>query len=369
MNDGDGRDIPLKGEMSAQAGRELDTKGLDLRAILDPRDLRVGADKLFLETTQQTRMAISISDPHEEDCPIVYCNQAFIDLTGYSREEILGRNCRFLQGRSTDREAVAKLREGIAQERYTVVDLLNYRKDGAAFWNAVHVGPIYDEHGKLQYFYGSQWDITELLSERQKSVTQQLIARELQHRTDNIFAVMNAIVGLTARRERDVESYADKLSERIRALAAAHRVTIPSDPDRQSADLGELVDEVMKPYRNRFEDRVLAKGPEVELEPRVVTALGLALHELATNAIKYGALSVAAGQVAIMWRQDNQALVLEWKEQGGPSAEGEADISGGTGTLLIEGMLASLNGTVERDYAQSGLTVTITVPPKVEGAH
>lgn len=278
MNDSSDRPgpprIPPRGEISPQAAREFDTAQMDLRGVVDPRDLRIDAAHLFLETTQQTRMAIAISDPHEPDCPIVYVNQAFLDLTGYAREEVLGRNCRFLQGPATDRASVDRLKQGIDAQRYTVVDLLNYRKDGTPFWNAVHVGPIYDQQGELAYFYGSQWDITDLVGERQKAAMQALVARELKHRTDNIFAVINAIVGLTARRENDVQAYAEKLSERLAALSAAHRVTIPATEGKEGAELGALVDAVMKPYRNRFPDRVTTEGPEVELEPRVVTALG-----------------------------------------------------------------------------------------------
>ncbi|UIP06259.1 PAS domain-containing protein [Erythrobacter sp. SDW2] len=354
-------DIPPRGEISPQAAREFDTAQMDLRGVLDPRDLRIDPAHLFIETTQQTRMAIAISDPHESDCPIVYVNQAFLDLTGYAREEVLGRNCRFLQGPATDRASVVKLRDGIAAGRYTVVDLLNYKKDGTPFWNAVHVGPIYDQQGALAYYYGSQWDITELMGERQNTAMQALVARELKHRTDNIFSVINAIVGLTARRENDVRAYAEKLSERLAALAAAHKVTLPEADGNEGAELGALVDAVMKPYRNRFPDRVTMEGPEVALESRMVTALGLALHELATNAIKYGALSVAAGRVSIRWQCQGRDLRLQWRELGGPSLEPSADVGKGTGTLLVDGMLASFGGKVTRSFAATGLGVTIAL--------
>ncbi len=362
MNDSIDRPIPPRGELSPQAAREFDTAQMDLRGVVDPRDLRVDPAHLFIETTQQTRMAIAISDPHQPDCPIVYVNQAFLDLTGYAREDVLGRNCRFLQGPATDRDAVDRLADGIAARRYTVVDLLNYRKDGSLFWNAVHVGPVYDERGELAYFYGSQWDITDLMGERQKAATQALIARELRHRTDNLFSVVNAIVGLTARNETDVRAYADKLSERIGALAAAHQVSFPGARDGQPAELGELVEAVMKPYRNRFEDRIGAHGPDLELAQRTVTALGLALHELATNAIKYGSLSIADGRVAIDWRREGAMLHIAWSEQGGPALDPAAGVSQGTGTMLVDGMLASLGGSACRTFAPGGLSVSIEVP-------
>lgn len=144
-------------------------------------------------------MALCISDPYQPDCPIVYANQAFIELTGYKREEIIGRNCRFLQGKATSDGAVAKLHAAVEAAQYTVVDILNYRKDGTAFCNAVHVGPIYNENGDLTYFFGSQWDITELFAARETIIENERVAAELRHRTDNLFGVLTAIVRLSAR--------------------------------------------------------------------------------------------------------------------------------------------------------------------------
>ena len=363
MTDGEGREIPPKGEMSPQVGRQLDTKNVDFGKMIDPRELRVDPARLFLETTQQSRMAICISDAQQPDSPIVYANQAFLELTGYAREEILGRNCRFLQGSGTDPEQIQKLRDGIAAERYTVVDLLNYKKDGTPFWNAVHVGPVYDEAGTLQYFYGSQWNITDIVAERRKAETQRQIAQELRHRTDNIFAVLGAIINLTARRETDVQEFTDKIGDRIQALAAAHRTTIVDEIDQQSVLIADLVAAVMKPYRNRFAGRVSIEGPAIDLEPGSVTALGLTLHELATNAIKYGSLRVDTGEVSIFWTMDESEFTLVWKEHGGQAlAPASAENSKGTGTIMINGMVANLGGTIERTFTPSGFQATIALP-------
>ena len=172
----------LEGVVSADGRSSVDgqfdqsTSGYDNRDETAARNaemlgkidgLKIGTGQLFLQTTEQTRMALCISDPSQPDCPIVYSNEAFTRLTGYPREEIIGRNCRFLQGRGTRTESVRKLRAAVEAEEYVVVDILNYRKDGSAFWNAVHVGPIYGEDGELAYFFGSQWDITELLAARE----------------------------------------------------------------------------------------------------------------------------------------------------------------------------------------------------------
>jgi PAS domain S-box-containing protein len=106
-----------------------------------------------------SKVAAVVSDPRLPDNPIVACNEAFVALTGYPREEILGRNCRFLRGERTEPELTAMLRDAIAGSRPVMVELINYRKDGSAFRNAVMIAPLFDERGDLRYFLGSQMRI------------------------------------------------------------------------------------------------------------------------------------------------------------------------------------------------------------------
>ncbi len=109
----------------------------------------------------QSRMAMIAVDPHQDDQPIVFANEAFLTLTGYPEEEVLGRNCRFLQGTDTDPEAIEAIREIIRARAFGQVEILNYKRDGTPFWNALHVSPIFSEAGELAYFFGSQWDVSE----------------------------------------------------------------------------------------------------------------------------------------------------------------------------------------------------------------
>jgi PAS domain S-box-containing protein len=117
-------------------------------------------DNIFFAAIEMTRMPMVLTDPNREDNPIVFANRAFLDLTGYEESEVMHRNCRFLQGKDSDPEAIAEMRGAIRERRAVAVDILNYKADGTPFWNAVFMGPVFDTDGKLLYWFASQVDIT-----------------------------------------------------------------------------------------------------------------------------------------------------------------------------------------------------------------
>ncbi|MBK1646319.1 PAS sensor protein [Thiocapsa imhoffii] len=111
---------------------------------------------------------ITLSDPDQEDNPIVYANAAFELITGYEREDIIGHNCRFLHGEDRDQVGLTKIREAIREHRDTTVTLRNYRKDGTLFYNRLSIRPLYDRQGKLIYFLGVQYDVTDQVQAREE---------------------------------------------------------------------------------------------------------------------------------------------------------------------------------------------------------
>ncbi|MDR9837300.1 histidine kinase famiy protein [Herbaspirillum huttiense] len=118
------------------------------------------ANDIFFAAVEMTRMPMIVSDPNKPDNPIIFVNNAFMNMTGYSRAEVVGKNCRFLQGPETDRAVVAQVRQAVAEKREIATELLNYRKNGSTFWNALFISPVYDQHGELKYFFSSQLDIS-----------------------------------------------------------------------------------------------------------------------------------------------------------------------------------------------------------------
>ncbi|NVD45564.1 PAS domain-containing protein [Qipengyuania atrilutea] len=365
MSELDAGDVPEKQPPDDQEEREIDARRVDDSANLSPDKAKLDSARLFTQAMEQTRMALCISDPNQDDCPIVYVNEAFVLLTGYDRDEIVGRNCRFLQGEDTSEEAVEKIQAAIDEREVRVIDILNYRKDGSAFWNALHIGPIFDDDGKLVYFYGSQWDVTEILSERERQALNDNLIRELQHRLDNLFSVIIAIIRLSGRNETDPQAMSDKIIKRIQALSAAHRASIAPDVGTEGADLCALVEEVLQPYRTSRSDRIGIVGPETTLPRNAVTPVGLALHELATNAVKYGSLSTPRGEVKVDWENAPDCLQLHWIEQGGPPIDQGIRVEtkgSGIGARLIDNVLRGIDASIETDFRESGFAATITLP-------
>ncbi|SEO96516.1 PAS domain S-box-containing protein [Methylobacterium sp. ap11] len=125
-----------------------------------PRAVNDTHSDIFFAAVETTRMPMIVTDPHQPDNPIIFANQAFLRMTGYTPEELVGTNCRFLQGPETDRETVAEVRRAIAERKEIATEILNYRKDGSTFWNALFVSPVYDKKGDLVYFFGSQLDVS-----------------------------------------------------------------------------------------------------------------------------------------------------------------------------------------------------------------
>jgi PAS domain S-box-containing protein len=148
-------------------------------SVMDMGDEAVTAEFLIADSN----VAAVVSDPRQQDNPIVACNAAFMQLTGYGRDEIVGRNCRFLRGERTEPAQTEMLRQAIAARRPVMVELINYKKDGTPFRNAVMIAPLFDDEGELEYYLGSQMEIDDSGAsrhERARSLVDGLSRRQRQ---------------------------------------------------------------------------------------------------------------------------------------------------------------------------------------------
>ena len=131
-----------------------------LRSDSVNHDMGDDSNSIFFAAVKTTRMPMIVTDPNRADNPIVFANPAFMNMTGYSWKELIGQNCRLLQGAETDPDTVNELRRAIQRREETAVEILNYKKNGAAFWNALFMSPVFDSNDKLIYYFGSQLDVT-----------------------------------------------------------------------------------------------------------------------------------------------------------------------------------------------------------------
>ena len=168
-------------------------------------------------------MPMIICDPRLPDQPIVLANKAFLELTGYSASEVIGRNCRFLQGPETAPEDIDYLRQALAHcDDRIDVELLNYRKDGSTFWNQLTISAVHDEIGETIYYFASQKDVSARRYSQKLEATERLLLMEVDHRALNALALVQSIVRLS--RADSIESYTNAIQRRVDALARTHRI-------------------------------------------------------------------------------------------------------------------------------------------------
>ncbi|WP_329609843.1 PAS domain-containing protein [Paracoccus benzoatiresistens] len=466
----------------------------DRRIDLEIHRAKASSDP-FAAAMRATRMPMLITDPRQPDNPIVFVNDAFARLTGYTRAETLGRNCRFLQGPGTNVEDVDRMRQAIADRVPVEVELLNYKKDGSIFWNRVLVSPVFDGDD-LTYFFASQLDVTrdrigglapdgadesemqrriadltaaeerlhftlkagglgtwtldvpnqrlvvsalckanfgrgpsdefgyqdlqssihpedyprwqqtlraalegdgefhieyrinlptgdlrwieiraqtrfddqhrpltmsgislDITERKEAEAYRMLVTQEMGHRIKNTLATVQSIVSQSLRAELPSNELRKVVAERIEALSGAHDILAEDDWD--VAGLRQTIERALRPFN--ADGRIHYFGPDMEIRHAVSSTLTLALHELATNAVKYGALSGDDGRVRVEWSLQEEDFVLTWDEIGGPPVTPPTRT--GFGSRMIEKVLsATVEGSATVDYRRQGVHYELRAP-------
>jgi PAS domain S-box-containing protein len=341
----------------------------------------------FAAAIRATRMPMMITDPRRPDNPIVFANEAFQNLTGYSREEVIGRNCRFLQGPDTDRTAVARIRNAIRGERDIQVDILNYKKDGAKFWNALYLSPTRNERGEVQYFFASQLDVTDRI-EAQSRVAEQkarveeevrartaaleealeaktLLLHEVDHRVKNNLMMIGSLLRLQLRQiaDSEISGKLELMLERVDALASIHR-RLYQGSDITRFDVGafatQLADDIVT-ASGRTDIEIRCRVGLLEIASKHASALGLMVNEVITNAVRHAFSDGRSGLIELSSEASGNFGAISIRDDGVGLPTGTAR-SDGLGHLLVERLSRQIGGTFESRNADPGVLATIRFP-------
>jgi PAS domain S-box-containing protein len=278
--------------------------------------------------------------------------RAIADIIGRTDEEIIAGG---------GGEAVAALKRQSLATGSPQNGGVSVRFDGAApQWFELHIEPLRDVTGAAVGLIGTAIDITR---RKEDEAHLRLLLRELTHRSKNLLAVVHAMARHTARHANSIESFVARFDARLQAMATSHDVLI--EDGWHGAPLAELAALQLRPFADALDPRIAIEGPTVLLKPEAAQALGLALHELANNATKFGALSVPEGRVSMTWSRlpqpDGDCVEIAWVESGGPAVEAPATRR--FGSMVIERNLErAVGGEVKLSFPPEGVRCQIRIP-------
>jgi PAS domain S-box-containing protein len=238
------------------------------------------------------------------------------------------------------------------------------RHDGLYRWTLGRATAVRDDEGEIVRWFGTCTDIDDL---KQIERGRELVSQELSHRIKNIFAVVSALVALSARQHPEAKAFSQSLRTRINALARAHEFVRPhtevSAPSVGAMTLHAFLEAMFRPYTGiQGAPRVLLSGDDAVFDDQAATSVALLFHEMATNAAKYGALSEPDGWVTLETRKADDRFILVWREHGGPAVTGQPTRVGFGTTLSTLSVEGQLGGRLERLWLEEGLVVKADLP-------
>jgi PAS domain S-box-containing protein len=351
--------------------------------LTDALHTEQGRGDPFAAAVRATRMPMVITDPNRHDNPIVFVNEAFQDLTGYNPDECVGRNCRFLQGKDTDTNTDARIRDAIASGTDIDADILNYRKDGTSFWNALYRSPVRGTGGDIQFFFASQLDVSKRVEAQQRVINQKeqvehevrvrtgdleasveaqaLLLHEVDHRVKNNLSVIGSLLRMQIRDSEDpnVRKALRVTMERVDAMAAVHRRLYQSDDVRYfevSSYASNIVQDAIS--ASRYKDVFLHTDVQtVHLASGLATSFGLLLNEILLRLfdpytpIKSFNLKSSADGKNITIVISNEVLEKTPQDSLSPLS-----------LKLIARLCAQLEAKLEWKHSLNSLCATLTIP-------
>lgn len=303
----------------------------------------------------------------DRDYRFIFANRALLEMWGRTLDGSIGRGLIELGYEPWHAEMHEREIDQVVETKKPIRGEVGFphAKLGWRIYDYIFT-PVFNEAGEVVSIAGTTRDITEI---KRAEEHLRLMVNELNHRVKNTLATVQSIALQTFRGPAAEAAARAAFEARLMALSEAHSVLTRAN--WESAHMNEIAAGALAPFRNGAGEanRITAGGEDVQLRPQTTLALSMALHELASNAIKYGALSVQDGRVDLHWSRNGERLQINWREMGGPLVQPPQ--RRGFGSRLIEGLARELNGTVRLDYPPSGLACSIDFPIAVppEGNH
>jgi PAS domain S-box-containing protein len=345
----------------------------------------------FAAAMRAARLAMIVTDARQSDNPIVFANDAFLALTGYDRDEVVGHNCRFLQGPRTDPDQIDHLRRAIAHGEEIALDIVNYRKDGSTFWNALYLSPVRGQAGEILYFFGTLRDISDqkrteielgdardrleaAVEARTHDLTLALeqktaLLHEVDHRVKNNLQLISSLLLLQNRRVTDpaVKASLRGMLERVSAIATVHRRLFQSDDVERfdvSAFVRDLVSDMVGSAR-RDDIKVRLDLERIDIAASKAAPLALVISELFSNALRHAFPPGHGGEISVGITRDQAEFRIEIADNG--VGVGNSATSGGFGLTIVQLLCQQLKARSETTPADPGTRVVVYLP--VNGVH
>jgi PAS domain S-box-containing protein len=344
--------------------------------LFDASGVLIGAVNMLIDITERKRAEevkqrlasiIEFSDDaiisKNLDGVIESWNAGAERVFGYTADEAIGQPVLMLippDRRNEEPEILNRIRRG---ERIDHYETVRRRKDGSLIDISLAVSPIKDGDGRVTGASKIARDITE---RRRAQEQRELLFREMDHRIRNLFALAASVVTLSVPSAQTPKEMASLARDRLDALARAHALTMPkrSEPSKeleQPTTLQALIRAILLPYQQHGTSRISVNGSDVPVSASLASSFALVLHELATNAAKYGALSTPEGRVSIECSEANELVSLTWTESGGPRID-KPPAKEGFGSQLAQTTITKrLGGELSREWNSNGLIIRVSV--------
>jgi PAS domain S-box-containing protein len=357
----DGRELKVESGITVMRDSAGQSTGL-LAVIRDVTDRKQHEDKVLVSEIRYRRLfeaahdGILILDP--DTCKIVEANPFMTELLGYPHDQLIGKELYqigLFEDEAASQEMVRKLKR-TSQVRYDDLPLESQR---GQHQEVEVVANLYDENGRSVI----QCNIRDITERKRVDAHVKMLMAEVNHRAKNLLAVVQAVACQTAK-HGDPATFVARLSERIRGLAAGQDLLVSNQ--WKGVEVSDLVEAQLAHFKDLIGTRVLLAGPAAQFRADAAQGIGMALHELATNAAKYGALSNSEGRVRITWQvtaDTNPRFSMFWLEDGGPKVT--APTRTGFGQIVIIRMAeAAVQGVAEIKYEETGLCWNLSAPLK-----